>query len=312
MKKLLFIFFFIPYLLFSQNLDLSNGDFEFENIIHADSGIVFNAELKTTPLYNQKRVFLKYDGSPYLTSIDSVWYLGAWWRPTGLGLGLGYKAIESSIGANTVGIGHQAASQNEGNYFTGVGNYVGLYQTGDDVSGVGYGSLEHNIGDKANGFGRYSLKYNTANFVNGIGGQVGHNNKGGFVCLFGHGAGFYNRATYSVGVGDSSLFRTNTSSYLTSIGYHSGYITGDSIYNITNSSCVGANSIITASNQITLGDSLTEEITTTGDYIGSALNLNVSDTTVTAVLGKIVYQSSDSTFYGCRSTVAPKKWYPLN
>ena len=36
------------------------------------------------------------------------------------------------------------------------------------------------------------------------------------------------------------------------------------------------------------------------------------DTTVTAVIGKIVYQAADSSFYGCRSTVAPKKWYKLN
>lgn len=36
------------------------------------------------------------------------------------------------------------------------------------------------------------------------------------------------------------------------------------------------------------------------------------DTTVTAVIGKIVYQAADSSFYGCRSTVANKKWYKLN
>ena len=36
------------------------------------------------------------------------------------------------------------------------------------------------------------------------------------------------------------------------------------------------------------------------------------DTTVTAVVGKIVYQTADSSFYGCRSTVAAKKWYKLN
>lgn len=36
------------------------------------------------------------------------------------------------------------------------------------------------------------------------------------------------------------------------------------------------------------------------------------DTTVAPVIGKIVYQAADSSFYGCRSTVAPKKWYKLN
>jgi hypothetical protein len=36
------------------------------------------------------------------------------------------------------------------------------------------------------------------------------------------------------------------------------------------------------------------------------------DTTVTAVKGKIVFQAADSSFYGCRSTTAAKKWYKLH
>jgi hypothetical protein len=38
----------------------------------------------------------------------------------------------------------------------------------------------------------------------------------------------------------------------------------------------------------------------------------VGDTTVTAAVGKVVFQTADSTFYGCRSTVATHKWYSLN
>ena len=36
------------------------------------------------------------------------------------------------------------------------------------------------------------------------------------------------------------------------------------------------------------------------------------DTSVTAVKGKIVFQAADSSFYGCRSTTAAKKWYKLH
>lgn len=39
--------------------------------------------------------------------------------------------------------------------------------------------------------------------------------------------------------------------------------------------------------------------------------LSLGDTT-TATAGAIVYVAADSSFYGCRSTVAAKKWYKLN
>jgi hypothetical protein len=37
-----------------------------------------------------------------------------------------------------------------------------------------------------------------------------------------------------------------------------------------------------------------------------------NDTTVTAVKGKIVFRTADSSYYGCRSTVYRKKWYKLD
>lgn len=53
--------------------------------------------------------------------------------------------------------------------------------------------------------------------------------------------------------------------------------------------------------------------------VGTAPQINhvtdhfvAGDTTVTAIVGRIVYQSADSSFYGCRSTVAPRKWYKLH
>jgi hypothetical protein len=37
-----------------------------------------------------------------------------------------------------------------------------------------------------------------------------------------------------------------------------------------------------------------------------------SGDTTTATVGAIVYIAADSSFYGCRSTVAAQKWYKLN
>ena len=44
----------------------------------------------------------------------------------------------------------------------------------------------------------------------------------------------------------------------------------------------------------------------------TSVTLPSGDTTVTAVLGKVIFKTSDSTFYGCRSTLANKKWYKIN
>jgi len=53
----------------------------------------------------------------------------------------------------------------------------------------------------------------------------------------------------------------------------------------------------------------TNALTLTGGDI--VLN-GTSDTTATAVKGKIVFKTSDSSFYMCRSTTFRHKWYKLN
>lgn len=53
--------------------------------------------------------------------------------------------------------------------------------------------------------------------------------------------------------------------------------------------------------------------TGTTPQLNHVTNLFVAgDTTVTPIIGRIVFQASDTSFYGCRSTKAPKKWYKLN
>lgn len=49
-----------------------------------------------------------------------------------------------------------------------------------------------------------------------------------------------------------------------------------------------------------------------GNFKATTLGLSATqDTTVTAILGRIVYKSSDNHFYGCRSLTG-KKWYQLD
>jgi hypothetical protein len=53
----------------------------------------------------------------------------------------------------------------------------------------------------------------------------------------------------------------------------------------------------------------TEELTT--EELTSAVLIHVGDTTVTAIIGRIVFKTSDSNFYGCRY-LSGKKWHQLN
>ena len=52
--------------------------------------------------------------------------------------------------------------------------------------------------------------------------------------------------------------------------------------------------------------------TFTGTVTAPALVVSSTDTTGTAVVGKIIYRVADSSFYGCRSTLAAHKWFKLN
>ena len=71
------------------------------------------------------------------------------------------------------------------------------------------------------------------------------------------------------------------------------------------------------SNNITM----TGSIASTGSRVTKAwasevetniLAITTGDTTVTAVKGRVVFQTADSSFYGCRSILAGKKWYKLD
>ena len=52
--------------------------------------------------------------------------------------------------------------------------------------------------------------------------------------------------------------------------------------------------------------------TFTGTLTVPTLKISTTDTTGTPVKGAIVFRTADSSFYGCRSTVAAHKWYKIN
>lgn len=66
--------------------------------------------------------------------------------------------------------------------------------------------------------------------------------------------------------------------------------------------------VVTASNGNT---AIAGTLNSTGLATLSAGAVVTADTT-TAVVGKMVFVAADSSFYGCRSTVAAKKWYKLH
>jgi len=55
-----------------------------------------------------------------------------------------------------------------------------------------------------------------------------------------------------------------------------------------------------------------EDPTFIGTVTAPTLVITETDTTGTPALGAIVFRVADSSFYGCRSTVADHKWYKLN
>ena len=65
------------------------------------------------------------------------------------------------------------------------------------------------------------------------------------------------------------------------------------------------NTELFALNGVTGGEVMTTESLT------DAVLIPVSDTTVTAAVGKIVFKTSDGHFYGCKATTG-KKWYQLD
>lgn len=179
---------------------------------------------------------------------------------------VGHQALFTNIsGSFNTALGFNALYNNTNWSNTAIGAHALFDNTsGNDNTGVGRNALSTNISGVFNtALGSNSLRLNTtgthntalgsnAMFSNTIG---IHNTASGFYAMSGNTTGNYNTSQ-----GYHSLFGNNTGSLNTALGYRA-FFSGT----YSNSTALGSNSIITASNQVRLGDI---SITSIGGQVG--------------------------------------------
>ena len=176
---------------------------------------------------------------------------------------VGNGAGELSNTANSTLIGSACGWNNSGAGLTALGKRAGGNNTGYDNVGIGTTALQDNTGYKVVAAGNRAGEDNTGNESVGIGDGALQRNTGNFVTAVGVRAGDFHKAHNSTCIGYQALTNVAiTSSDLTAVGWNSGNPGGS--VNYVNSTCIGASSFMTKSNQVTLGDSNVTEIYTDG------------------------------------------------
>jgi hypothetical protein len=215
-------------------------------LITANSGLTVSGVLNTNAdaLINGINVGL---GGGNISTNTAVGYLPLLQNTSGSrNVGIGYQPLYSNAtGGKNVGVGYQTLFRN----ITGGSNIAinssALYNNTDGSFNIGIGesSLSANtIGSYNIGIGQNSLGANTI--------------------------GQYNTAIGSGSLGAGSILRGN-SNYNTFLGANTNVLSNTSIYN--NSTAIGYNAIIDASNQMVLGGLLNSSypgIKIPGSYVG--------------------------------------------
>jgi hypothetical protein len=214
------------------------------------------------------------------------------WMPDN-SVGLGVDAIKNNAGAGSIGIGPEAMRDNLGSYSIGIGNQALMTNMGENNVGVGAGALNNNTGYFGVGIGDYALSENAGNSNTAIGYIANStflpNTAGNKTCnatdvntslsqitLTGHGFGAnssFVRLKYASTTGTAinylalgaiylaKIIDANTISFseegnerftLYSQGTGTHTFTPQFVYD--NTTCLGSNTVPTASNQVVLGD----------------------------------------------------------
>lgn len=175
--------------------------------------------------------------------------------------GIGIRALENNTGSESTGIGVSALRQNSGGQTIAIGNSAGNNNSG-------YRSILIGVGTGVNNTGIYA--YSQGHFAS-------YNNSGSYTIALGHFALRDNSGNNSIGIGYNTL-RNNSNVNNTSIGHLSGYndfslsgidntfIGFNSVYatsSISNSTAIGANTTLTDSNTVILGNNANVGIGTT-------------------------------------------------
>jgi len=224
------------------------------------------------------------DGA-YVTAVG----VGACRRAGGIyNIGIGYLAsfgASGSTGYENIGIGvYSMVSFTGGRYNIGIGSNTLKYTTtGEGNIGIGYSALKANI----SGFGSI-----------GIGTNV-----------------LYNATTgVNVAIGEGALQAIVTGTGNLGLGLGAGsYETGSNKLYIDNS--YRASEADGRLKALIYGvfdaDTTNQKVDVNAHLFSSDITVAVSDTTVTAQKGRIVFKSTDSHFYGCVATTG-KKWKQLD
>ena len=174
---------------------------------------------------------------------------------------LGQAALRNTTGNDNVGVGYQALNRNtaSGNVAVGtnalLNNTVGNYNTA-----VGSRALSNNsTGNWNHAFGYEGLEFNTTGVSNiSVGGQTMQNNTTGSwgTALGGGALGLNTTGNDNTALGFQALLGNTTGSANTALGRWA-YQTN---LNYSNSTALGANTNITASNQVRLGNNAVSSI----------------------------------------------------
>jgi len=170
---------------------------------------------------------------------------------------------DSSSGVQNTACGNSSLSSNtSGSYNSAFGSYsLYLNTTGSANTAIGVASLYSNAtGDSNTAIGYISLYYNTTgNYNTAIGyGSLDSNATGDSNTAIGYGSVGSNTTGYNnTAIGYGSLDSNTTGYNNTAIGYIAGYSSTDYSNTYSNTTCLGANTTVSASNQAQLGDSNT-------------------------------------------------------
>lgn len=198
--------------------------------------------------------------------------------------GIGYWAGNTNSANNVTLIGYYSGGANSGAGLTAVGADSGANNTGYDSVAIGTTSLENNTGNKVVAVGNRGGESNTGNESVGIGDGALQRNTGNFVTAVGAFAGDFHKAHNSTCIGYQALTNVAiTSSDLTAVGWNAGNPGGS--VNYINSTCIGASSFMTKSNQVTLGDSNVTEVYTDGHIKTHREVSNDTTTTRNLIIG---------------------------
>ena len=201
-----------------------------------------------------------------------------------------FSFYSSSLGGNNVAIGHTAMYKKDvGDKNTALGNEAMYYHRGTQAVAVGMGAMKNGgFSDDSIAIGAYSNYNGSVDSVcigSGAGYDLTINSQGNIAigfeasrnvnstdwnCVVGYKALTTNtNGTRNTALGTSTLADGSSGGYNTAVGHNAlraitgdyntsiGVYAGSTLTNETNTTCVGANSTVTGSNQVQLGDSAT-------------------------------------------------------